>query len=158
METLVAPLLSDYETDRRKPMPSKNHAIIQMRISGTLFSHYANQFTILPEIRIDINGSDYTPDICVYPLIPFDSRHDEIRMTELPLTAIEILSPTQTVEELVAKFEVYFGAGVRSGWLVQPALQTIFLLTPDNKISVFHGQPLLDPTTDIELDLGDVFQ
>ncbi|MBD2753378.1 Uma2 family endonuclease [Spirosoma validum] len=158
METLVAPLLSDYEADRRKPMPSKNHAFIQMRISGTLFSCYASQFTILPEIRIEITGSDYTPDICIYPLIPFDSRHDEIRMTELPLTAIEILSPTQSVEELVAKFEVYFGAGVRSGWLVQPALQTIFLLTPDQKISVFHDELLVDPTTGIELNLSEVFQ
>lgn len=158
METLVAPALSDYEADRRKPMPSKNHAFIQMRISGSLFSRYASQFTILPEVRIDINDTDYTPDICVYPLIPFDSRHDAIRMTELPLTAIEILSPTQSVEELVAKFEVYFKAGVRSGWLVQPALQTIFLLTPDNKIAVFHDEPLTDPTTGIDINLGDVFQ
>lgn len=158
METLVAPILSDYEIERRKPMPSKNHAIIQMRISGSLFSRYSSRFTILPEIRIEINDTDFTPDICVYPVIPFDSRHDEIRMTALPLTAIEILSPTQSVEELVAKFGVYFTAGVGSGWLVQPALQTIFLLTPDNKIAVFHDKPLVDPTTGIELDLNEVFK
>ncbi|WP_460907764.1 Uma2 family endonuclease [Spirosoma areae] len=94
----------------------------------------------------------------MYPLIPFDSRHDEIRMTELPLTAMEILSPTQSVEELVAKFDVYFGAGVHSDWLVQPSLQTIFLLTPDQKISVFHDASLIDPTNGIELNLSDVFQ
>ncbi len=158
METLVAPLPVNYESDRRKPMPSKNHAIVQMRISGTLFSRYANQFTILPEIRIEIDHTDYTPDICIYPLLSFDSRHDEIRMTDLPLTAVEILSPTQSVDELLAKFEVYFSAGVQSGWLVQPALQTIFLLTPDTKIAVFHNEVLLDPTTDIHLNLSDVFQ
>ncbi len=158
METLVALPPYDYVADRGKPMPSKNHATLQMRISGSLFSRYANQFTILPEVRIDINDSDYTPDICVYPLLPFDSRHDEIQMTELPLTAVEILSPTQSVEELVAKFEVYFKAGVGSGWLVQPALQTIFLLTPDNKIAVFHDEPSADPTTGIEMNLSEVFQ
>ncbi len=157
METLVAPPQSDYEADRRKPMPNKNHAFIQTNLTGILYS-YRKQYRIATEIRIEMNGLDYTPDICVYPLIPFDSRHDEIRMTELPLTAVEILSPTQSVEELVAKFEVYFGAGVRSGWLVQPALKTIFLLNPDNKIAVFHDEPLLDSTTGIELNLGDVFQ
>ena len=158
METLVAPPLSDYETDRRKPMPSKNHAFIQSNLTGILYGDYRKNYRIVTEIRIEIDNTDYTPDVCVYPLIPFDSRHDQIRMTELPLTAIEILSPTQSVEELVAKFEVYFGAGVRSGWLVQPALQTIFLLTPDGKISVFHDEPLLDPTTGIELNLSEVFQ
>ncbi len=158
METLVALPPYDYETDRRKPMPSKNHAIIQMRISGSLFSRYARQYTILPEIRIDINDADYTPDICIYPLIPFDSRHDEVRMTELPLTAVEILSPTQAVDELTTKFEVYFKAGIGSGWLVQPTLQTIFLLTPDGQTVPFHNKLLVDPTTGIELDLTEVFQ
>lgn len=158
METLVALPPYDYEADRRKPMPSKNHAIIQMRISGSLFSRYARQYTILPEIRIDINDADYTPDICIYPLIPFDSRHDEVRMTELPLTAVEILSPTQAVDELTAKFEVYFKAGIGSGWLVQPTLQTIFLLTPDGQTVPFYNELLVDPTTGIELDLIEVFQ
>ena len=158
METLIAPLLSNYEADRRKPMPSKNHAFIQSNLTGILYAAYRKQYRIVTEIRIEINNSDYTPDVCVYPLIPFDSRHDEIRMTELPLTAIEILSPTQSVEELVAKFEVYFGAGVHSGWLVQPALQTIFLLTPDGKISVFHDDALVDPATGVELNLSEVFQ
>lgn len=157
METLVAPLLSDYEADRRKPMPSKNHVFIQTNLTGILYA-YRKQYRIATEIRIDINGLDYTPDVCIYPLIPFDSRHDEIRMTELPITAIEILSPTQSVEELVAKFEVYFGAGIRSGWLVQPALQTIFRLTPDQKIAVFHDELLIDPITNIELNLSEVFQ
>ncbi len=158
METLVALPPYDYETDRRKPMPSKNHAIIQTNFTGILYAGYRKQYRIVTEVRIDIDGSDYTPDLCVYPQLPFDSRHDEIRMTELPITAVEILSPTQSVEELVAKFEVYFKAGVRSGWLVQPALQTVFLLTPDHKIAVFHDEPFLDPATGIGLDLTEVFQ
>ncbi|MEZ0538154.1 Uma2 family endonuclease [Fibrella arboris] len=158
METIVALPPYDYEADRRKPMPSKNHAIIQMRISGSLFSRYSSRFTILPEIRVEINDAAYTPDICIYPLLTFDSRQDEVRMTELPLTAVDILSPTQAVDELMAKFEVYFKAGVGSGWLVQPSLQTIFLLTPDGKIVPFHNETLIDPTTGVELNLTEVFQ
>lgn len=158
METLVALPHYDYEADRRKPRPSKNHAIIQTNLTGLLYATYRKQYRILTEIRIEIETIDYTPDLCVYPLISFDSRHDEIQMTNLPLTAVEILSPTQAVDELIAKFEVYFKAGVGSGWLVQPALQTIFLLTPDGKIVPFHNEPLIDPTTGIELDLTDVFQ
>lgn len=158
METLVALPPYDYTADRHKSMPSKNHAIIQTNLTGLLYADYRKRFRILTEIRIEIDGSDYTPDIAIYPLLQFDSRHDEVRMTEVPLTAVEILSPTQAVEELVGKFEVYFKAGVGSGWLVQPSLQTIFLLTPDNKIAVFHDQPLIDHTTGIELNLSEVFQ
>jgi Uma2 family endonuclease len=158
METIVALPPYDYEADRRKPMPSKNHAIIQTNLTGLLYAAYRRQYRILTEIRIEIDTVDYTPDLCVYPLLSFDSRHDEVRMTELPLTAVEILSPTQAVDELTAKFEVYFKAGVGSGWLVQPGLQTIFLLTPDGQIAPFHNELLVDPTTGIELDLTEVFQ
>ncbi|WP_460907766.1 hypothetical protein [Spirosoma areae] len=52
METLVAPLLSDYEADRRKPMPSKNHAFIQTNLTGILYA-YRKQYRIATEIRIE---------------------------------------------------------------------------------------------------------
>lgn len=158
MEAAIALPLSAYEIERRKPMPSKNHGIIQTNITGLLYADYRKKFRIITELRIEIEGDDYTPDICIYPLMNFDSLHDEIRVKQVPLTAIEILSPTQGTEDLLEKFEVYFKAGIQSCWFVQPAMSTIFLLTPDKKIKVFHEEILTDPTNDISIDLQEVFQ
>lgn len=78
-------------------------------------------------------------------------------MTEAPLTAIEILSPGQGFEVYESRFAVYFTAGVKSCWFVQPFLKTIFVLTPNGQIAVFHEEMLTDPATGITLDTKEIF-
>ncbi len=47
MEAVQA--LSDYELERGKPMPSTNHAFVQVPMIGVLL-HYAGEFSILSEL------------------------------------------------------------------------------------------------------------
>lgn len=74
------------------------------------------------------------------------------------MTFIEILSPSQTVTELIDKAKAFFATGVKSYWLVQPALRTIFVLLPDGDELVFHNDTLADPTNGISIDLKKVFR
>jgi len=66
------------------------------------------------------------PDISLYQghrkLSSFD---DVLRMTEMPLLVIEILSPKQTLDELLTKFKAYFTLGIKSCWLVTPSIRAI---------------------------------
>lgn len=41
-------------------------------------------------------------------------------MTEIQLLAVEILSTSQTIKGSTDKFKIYFGAGVKSCWFIEP--------------------------------------
>ncbi len=83
---------------------------------------------------------------------------DKIAFAEMPLTTIEIVSPTQSNDEILAKFERYFFAGVQSCWLVIPSFQPISVYSSINKFKFFTTEMILaDPKTNIELRLSDVF-
>jgi len=140
-------------------MPSKNHGRTQTFIAWSLQDYYP---TYIPyselTLRIDDEG-DMTPDLCVFSAEPFDYLEDETRVTDPPLLAVEIASPTQAVQELVTKARRYLRAGVGSVWLVQPALQTITVFCEQEPSKTYErSETLRDPATDIEIDLADVFR
>lgn len=50
-------------------------------------------------------------------------------MQEPPITAIEILSPRQAMEEVIQTArKIYFANQVKSVWVVMPSLRSIALL------------------------------
>ncbi|MCU0354562.1 MAG: Uma2 family endonuclease [Cytophagales bacterium] len=158
VETLEAvEEISAYEAERGKPLPSKNHSRIQSNITGLLWNQYRKEYDILTELSLEFNGKTYVPDICVFPPMTYDTMRDEVRVTQPPLTIVEILSPRQSADEVVAKFEIYFNQGVKSCWFIIPATDSIFIFTPGRKIQVFHDEPLTDPATGISIDLREIF-
>lgn len=152
--------MTAYEIERGKPMPSLNHGYIQSRLSMFLGYKYLSEFTVLSEISIEMpTKPNCVPDVAIYPKINIDFFHDLKIMTKMPLTAIEIVSPTQSTDEILAKFERYFFAGIKSCWLVMPSLQSIYVYTYIGKFQAFnHEMMLIDITTGIELNLSEVFQ
>lgn len=149
---------SAYELERGKPMPSKNHGKLQARISQQLLNAYEDQFDIMSELSLEAPNPAYVPDVCIFPAEISNWRNDETKVSEVPLTVIEIVSPSQTDTELTAKSKGYFAAGTRSYWLVQPVLRTIFVLLPNGTELVFHNDILTDPTNGISVDLTKIFR
>jgi Uma2 family endonuclease len=79
-------------------------------------------------------------------------------MTQMPLTVIKIVSPSQSDAEIIAKFKRYFDAGMGSCWLVMPSFQAISVYAEFGKYRFFsENDTLTDPTTGIELALTDIF-
>lgn len=125
MEAVIEQL-TDYELERGKPMPTLNHAYLQKNLLVSLDYRYRKTHTILSELNLAMpERPDTVPDIAIYPKLEIDFLHDVTAMTEMPLTVIEIVSPSQSDTEIVAKFERYFNAGVRSCWLVMPVFKAI---------------------------------
>ena len=151
--------LSEYELERGKPMPSKNHARLQLKLASLLEMQYGKTFTMLSEISIKLANDKATPDIAIFPLLSFDWKHDEITLTEPPLTTIEILSPSQALSILTDKAEDYFSIGVKSCWIVLPQLTTILTMQASGRTTTYFqiGDTLTDPATGIVLDVGAVF-
>ena len=78
-------------------------------------------------------------------------------MTEMPLLAVEILSPKQGTYELLEKFKVYFELGVKSCWLVDPAITTITVYSSNEEWRTFSGSEVIDETLGIKLPLNKIF-
>ena len=151
--------LSDYETERGKPMPDKNHAIIQSNLLFSLRVTTKERFSVLTEIHLNLPKRDRVPDLAIYEPLVFDPNNNELRMLKPPLCAIEILSEVQSISELLKKSSEYFAAGILSYWLVLPALRTIYVFHSIEDSVVFtHKDRLVDKTLNIELDLNEIFR
>ena len=151
--------ISDYERERGKPMPTLNHDYVQSNLLVELKNKYRKTHTILSELNITMpERPDTVPDIAIYPKLQIDFLHDITSMTEMPLTVIEIVSPSQSDAEILAKFERYFKAGIQSCWLVMPSLQAIAVYSAIGKYQFFADTTTLtDQITGIELAVGEVF-
>jgi Uma2 family endonuclease len=102
---------------------------------------------------------DTVPDIAIYLKLVIDFLHDVQSMTQLPLTVIEIISPSQSNDDILAKFERYFEAGVKSCWLVIPSFKAISVYSAPGTYQFFmHDTTLTDAATGFELPLQEVFE
>ncbi len=149
--------VSEYEQEWGKPMPSLNHSIVQSNLNYELRRRFGRDYTVLTELTLDMEPVA-TPDICVYSILSPNWLHDEIRKAQAPLLVVEILSPSQSVDEMIPKIERYFEAGVKSCWLVQPPLQQIAVFTPEMQPEVFTRGPVQDPASGFSVNIEDIFK
>jgi Uma2 family endonuclease len=56
----------------------------------------------------------------------------------VPVLAVEILSPNDTVEEIDSKVEAYLSAGVALVWIVNPRLRTVQVYRPGTEPVLFN--------------------
>ncbi len=148
-----------YEEERGKPMPSLNHAKLQTMILFELMKSYQDTYEILSEISIKIGEWGAVPDIGLFPKQNIDFQHDLIKLNFPPLCAIEILSPTQVLDDLVEKSEEYFLKGAKSYWLVIPKFENIYVYEQPYNYTIFRKTEILkDNNLGIELDLKKIFK
>lgn len=137
----------------KEEMPSLNHSYLSWRIMQQLSQN--PEIAPLPELTIDI-GSGLTPDVSVYPLekVKPDFWHDVTRFSEVPLLAIEIVSPNQSVNNLVAKAEILIANGIKTVWVIEPVLKSIAVITKNGK-QTFQNQTV--ESDGIKVDFRRIF-
>ena len=157
-EEIIESIVPDYEAEIEKPLAGKNHARIQSRLIIEL-AQFEHQYDALPELDLELPGRA-RPDICIYPNLSYDWWTEEHKVKEAPITTIEILSYQQGVEDLIDKAKnIYFPAGVKSAWFVEPAFGIIHIVFTDRETLTFtRKETLEDPMTGVRIDLGKVFR
>ncbi len=149
--------LSEYETERNKPMPSFNHSIVQANLIVLL--HQFGNYRVASELSLDLADWPSVPDLSIIPKRPLDFKNDLIKLKEAPLGVVEIISPTQSLNELTDKAREYFAHGVKSCWLVLLPLTTICVFSSPDDCAFFRAdQTLEDKILGIELPLKEVFE
>jgi Uma2 family endonuclease len=136
--------------------PSFNHGYFQLSLGTALRN--LGKYVVVTAVTIDIDGKPYIPDVLVYPKRKVSRKHDIIQMTEMPLLAVEILSPTQGTKEILDKFEAYFAAGVRSCWLVEPVMGVVSVHSSLENAQTFSSGDVVDDVLDIRLPLAEIFR
>ena len=126
------------------------------------------QYTAFTQLSLDVSQlQDQTlreqyrdavkPDVCIYPKRVFRNTNDIIKMDEMPLLAVEILSPMQATYPLVSKVPLYFALGVQSVWIVYPTPRTVTVYqSPEHSISFSVGN-IIDNTLNLTIPLSELF-
>jgi len=150
--------LTPYEIERNKPMPNRIHGVLQTDIAFLIKLNYREIYQCVSELSLNTSPIGSTPDLCIYPIKNLSTKTVKAEEEEAPLTTIEIQSPSQSPEELQKKaWDLYFPMGVKSAWIVFPALKAIQLLLPDGQEFFYNSGNLKDPITNIEIAIEEVF-
>ena len=156
MSTLLANPSLTYEEERGKPLPGVNHSIVEVRLS----CEFAQQTDfVFMELTLDLGQERIrVPDLSIFTTCTIDFRHDEVKVSDPPQTVVEIFSPQQPSQEVMAKLDEYFAFGIQSVWVVSPPLRHVTIFAADGREARFTEGIATDPVTGLTADLGKVFR
>jgi Uma2 family endonuclease len=145
-------------------MGSWAHSSIQTNLAALLRND--ERFKVLVELSLDVSQFGLTkkelkPDVCLYTKKKrVEPGRDILKMSEMPLLAIEILSPEQNILELSAKQNAYFALGIKSYWLVLPINETITVYSAPIRFESYSTKEaeLVDEVMDIRLPMKEIFE
>lgn len=128
---MLAELEAEVATEE-KEMPSLNHSYICLQIIRQLLEN--PEIEPLPELTLEIEKG-ITPDICVYPKakIKPNFRRDITKYPDPPILAIEVISASQNIQDLLVKADLLVAHGVKAVWTIEPFTNTIFVTTRDSE-------------------------
>ena len=134
-------------------MPSLNHSFICNRILRQLFAN--ESIEAMPELTLSIDKG-ITPDISVYQRekIQPDFLRDCTKFSEMPFLAIEVISASQNIQDLLEKSYTLIANGVKAVWTVEPFTNTIFVTTKDG-VKKFPNQEI--ESEGIRVDFKKIF-
>jgi Uma2 family endonuclease len=147
---------------------SFNHAVVQANLTHLLMN--LGKYRVCTELSLDVghvdlsqfdidNKSEVKPDVCIYLKRGLSKPNDIIKMSEMPLLAIEVLSPKQGTYTIIEKFKLYFDLGIKSCWLVNFAIDVIAVYSSATRYQTFtrRDSEVVDETLDIRLLIADIF-
>ena len=158
-------LVSELEAEESVDMGSLNHSAIQVNLAFLL--KRLGTFSVYTELSLDTSRLDKNnykfkeeikPDVCIYPKRGLSRPYDIIKMSEMPLLAIEVLSPKQGLQEIVEKIDAYFALGIRSCWLIDPTTAIVVVYTTLENRKIFTAGEVVDDIIGIRLPFDEIFE
>jgi len=141
------------EQIEEREMPSFNHSYICAEIIEQISE--SKQFKALPELTLDI-GNGLTPDVSIYlrSKIKPNFLRDFPKYPEMPVVAIEVISASQNIQDLLEKAQLLVANGVKAVWTIEPFSNSIFVTTKDGE-EIFHNQAV--ESKGIKVDFRKIF-
>jgi len=132
-----------------------DHGSLQLAIAVLLNNRrHEWRIRVVPELRVQVSADRFrVPDICV--LSAQAPREQVVRSA--PLLCIEILSPEDTLSQMVERVHDFLNMGVRQVWIFDPRLRSAMVCEGATMAEHNAGQLAL-PGTQVTIDLADVFR
>ena len=134
-------------------MPSFNHSYICTEIVLQLSQN--SDYKPLVELTLDVDKG-LTLDISVYPKerIKPNFFQDITKFPEMPVLAVEIISASQNIQDLLDKAKTLVQNNVKAVWTIEPFTNTVFVTTKDGE-KRFHNQEV--ESEGIKVDFQRIF-
>ena len=144
---IVEPLIEERE------MPSLNHSVICTKLLVELSKN--EEYQPLVELTLDVDKG-LTPDISVFPKgkIKPNFFKDVTKYPEMPILAIEIISASQNIQDLLAKAKLLVRQGVKAVWTVEPFTNTVFVT---DKIGEKRLHNQIVESENVKIDFRQIF-
>jgi Uma2 family endonuclease len=96
-------------------------------------------------VRLDV-GTVRAPDVTFIPWgnLPNEEYPDEAYWPVPPGLIVEVLSPSNTAEEIDRKLAAFFAAGCRLAWVIDPPTRTAKVYTSARRFKVLDESGVLD--------------
>ena len=143
----------EVKTEKEEEMPSFIHSYL----CGEIMEHLTQNkhFKAFPELTLAIENG-LTPDISIYPRKKEkpDFLSDISKFPDMPVLAIEIISASQNIQDLIEKARVLIDKGVKAVWTVEPFTNTVFVTTKEGE-KRFHNVEV--ESEGIKVDFRQIF-
>ncbi len=154
----MRPIPKDVATTGIEPGRTLNAGAIMTNLMFHLAENYDDQYDILPSIDVTFPEQDFTCDLGIFPPRKIDWLNDLIRV-EPPISAFEIIMPTETAESLAAAIRrYYFPNGVKSAWVIFSTQKLIWLLHPDQPPQPFTEGTIHDTASGLTVEVSEVYR
>ena len=139
---------------RERPMTRRNrfHSRVMIRVGKILDNWLDEQ----PEPRGQVLGGEagvilrHDPDTTMGIDVTYISAEVILRQTEdstlvdgVPTLVVEILSPSDTIEDINEKIDAYLAARVSINWIIDPYRRTITVHQPECEPELFNIRDVL---------------
>ena len=109
-------------------MPNFTHGQLQTELIMLLRSALDKEYSAFAPITFQGAARRYTPDVVVYTKrgLARDKTDKNYTVEQTPpLLAVEIISPAQTMYNIILKCAEMLDSGVEECWIIEPANETI---------------------------------
>jgi Uma2 family endonuclease len=124
-----------------------------------------NMGTLYPgDMSFVLDGDEDNINILREPDIAFvaveSMKSTEKYLYQAPELAVEIISPSQTFQEIMDKVSEYLQFGVKEVWVVQPKSKRIHVYFANNRFVIYQNDDLLESEIikGFKLKLGEIFE
>jgi Uma2 family endonuclease len=126
-----------------KEIPGAKHGGVGGRLSRRLgnFVESANLGEVYPETSFQIGENERIPDIAFISIdrIPAEGE-PETKWPFAPDLAVEVISPNDIFDKLIAKTKEYFAAGVKQVWWVAPEHKIVMIYRPPLQLTMLSEE------------------
>lgn len=150
--------LIDTSEEEEDEMPNIMHGLLQLAIIELLRSRLYQEFKVIPPTTFQGLTRQFIPDVSVYAVSGIAAFMVLEETAPPPFWAIEVISPGQTLRDMVKKCQGMIESGVEECWIVEPANESITVCTKERRFVRHEGETLTNRFLREPLRVEDIFR